>query len=56
MGIDAITYFIIFGIVIIICCAGWFLYCKCRKKKNNISNSTQEPILIPQDIQPLETI
>ena len=56
MGIGAITYFIIFGIVIIICCAGWFLYCKCRKKKNNISNSTQEPILIPQDIQPLETI
>ena len=52
MGIGAITYIIITGIIILICCIGGFLYLRYKKKKN----STEEIILIPQDSQPLESI
>ena len=56
MSIGALTYFLIYAIIIIVCCAGCCFYCIYRRKKFNKSNSTQEPILIPQDNQPLETL
>ena len=58
MSTGILTIYLIFGIIFIVCyiglCCISFIY---RYKKNsNTSNSNQEPILIPNDNQPLETL
>ena len=56
MTIGDITFFVIFAMVIISCCAGLCFCFRYKRKKYHKINSTQESILIPQDNQPLETI
>ena len=58
MSTSILTIYLIFAIIFIVCyiglCIFYFIYR--YKKKSNTSNSTQEPILIPKDNQPLETL